>query len=224
MRKASRRLILAALLVAGLSIPAEATIITTSGLSITNQDKLFNNFTCSVVVQGTGVPTNCSGIDVTADIDQFGNVGLQFQLGANVNTPGSTVDILIGYDATVVSGSQLISDVHLVFNGSVTGTGFTNVTETVTGLIPVAGVIGQAQVTNPPMALEQTINLSQLSTSVRVSKDILLGVNQPGPGTATISFIDQFLSQTPEPASLALFGTALLGWAARRRRRGQAHA
>jgi hypothetical protein len=177
-------------------------------------DKVFSNFTCSVVVVGTGTPTSCTGIDVSGATDQFGNEGLRFQTGANVNVPGSTVDILIGYDVLALAG--LISDIHLAFNGSVTGTGFTNVTETVTGLIPAAGTVGQAVVQNPPPVLDVTINLSQLQRSVRVMKDVFLGAGA-GPGSATISFVDQFVSQVPEPVSMALFGLAALGVTARRR-------
>jgi hypothetical protein len=208
---------LAVMLVGGMSIPAEAVAITSAG-SIVVGDKTFSNFTCNVVIAGTATPTDCSAIDVTGSIDQFGNVGLRFQTGANVNTSGSTIDILIGYDATVTSGSQLISDVHLVFNGSVTGTGFTNVTETVVGLIPVSiGVIGQVSVQNPPPTFSANIDLSQLSSSVRVTKDVFLGAGTSG--SATVSFVDQFLSQTPEPGSLALLGTAFFGFGAALRRR-----
>ena len=80
----------------------------------------------------------------------------------------------------------------------------------------------QLMVQNPPPILDAMINLTNPTTSVRVMKDILLGVNQPGPGSAAISFVDQFLSQTPEPGSLALLGTAFFGWgvAMRRRKKG----
>ena len=221
MQRALKTGAMVALLIGGLSLPAQAVPITTAGLSITNGDKLFNNFTCSIVQDGAGgTPTACSSVDVTASTDAFGNVGLRFQLGGGIIAPGS-VDILIGYDATVVGSTQLISDIHLAFNGAFTGTGFTTVTETVTGLIPAAGIVGQVTVTNPPMDLDNVILLSQLQTSVRVSKDILLGVAAPGPGTASISFVDQFLSQTTEPASLALLGTALFGFGVRMRRRSK---
>jgi hypothetical protein len=201
-----------------MSIPAEAVAITQAG-SIVVGDKTFSNFTCNIVIQGTATPTSCSAIDVSGSIDQFGNVGLRFQTGANVNTAGSTIDILINYDATVTSGTQLISDVHLVFNGAVTGTGFANVTETIIGLVPVSnGVIGQVQVQNPPPSFSANIDLSQLSSSIRVTKDVFLGAGS-GPGSATVSFVDQFLSQTPEPGSLALLGTAFFGFGAALRRR-----
>jgi len=193
-----------------LQVPAQAVLIGQAGTIVVG-DKSFSNFTCNVVVVGTGTPANCSGIDVTGSIDQFGNIGLSFQTGANVNVPNSTVDILIRYDATVLDPTRLISDVHLAFNGAITGTGFTNVTETIVGLNPVTGIIGQVDVHNPPPVLDATINLSQLASSIRVTKDIFLGAGS-GPGSATVSFVDQFLSQTPvpEPASMVLFGTMML--------------
>ena len=216
-----RRMVLGLAMVAVLmvAVPAHATLISNS-LSIAEGDKLFNNFTCSVVGNGVGaLPTDCNGVDVTPKTDAFGNLGLQFQLAASDSTPGTSGDMLISYDVAVVSGPNLIDDIHLAFNGAVTGTGFTNVTETVNGVIPATGIIGQAQVTNPPPSFDDQIPLKQLVTKLHVEKDIIWGVDLPGPGSAHISFIDQFVSQTPEPASMTLFGSALVALAALARRR-----
>ena len=139
------------------------------------------------------------------------NVGLQFQVGAFVNTIGTALDILIGYNATVLDPTQQISDVHLRFNGSITGTGFINVTETVFAGTPEV-IVGQVLVQNPPPILDANVDLNGTFSSVRVQKDILLGVSGPTAGSASLSFVDQFLSQTavPEPGSVVLFGTMML--------------
>ena len=216
-----RRMVLGLAMVAVLmvAVPAHATIISNS-LSIAEGDKLFNNFTCSVVNNGVGaLPTDCSGVNVTPKTDGSGNLGLQFQLAASDSTPGTSGDMLISYDVAVVNSPQHISDIHLTFNGAVTGTGFTSVTETADGIIPITGIIGQVEVTNPPPNFEAQIPLKQLVTKLHVEKDIIWGVHLPGPGTAHISFIDQFVSQTPEPASMTLFGSALVALAALARRR-----
>jgi hypothetical protein len=210
-----------ALLVGGLSLPAEAVLISTlqtSGGTITVGDKIFSNFTCSV----TGTGASCTTIDVVGVIDPVtGLIGLTFQAPAFNNTPNTNLDILINYTATVLPGfNNLISDVHLGFNGSVTGSGFINVTETVRGPLPGSpnNVLGQAFVQNPPPIFTSDILLSAPASSIRVTKDILLGVGTTA-GSASLSFVDQFLSQTPEPGSLALLGTAFFGWGVAMRRR-----
>jgi hypothetical protein len=206
----------AALLFGGLSAPAQAALITTNP-TITVGDKQFSDFTCQVTILGTAVPTSCAGVDVTASTLD-GNYGLLFQVGGFVNTIGSTVDVLLSYTATVLDPNYRISDVHLTMNGAVTGTGFVNVTETVRA---GALIVGQTLVQNPPPILDSTILLNGTFSSVRVTKDILLGVSGPGAGSAALSFVGQYLSQTrvPEPGSLALLGTAFFGWGVALRRR-----
>jgi len=221
MQRVLKRAILAALLFGGLSAPAQAALITTNPTIIVG-DKQFSDFTCSILVVGVAVPTSCAGVDVTGATDLSGNFGLLFQIGAFVNTIGSTVDILIGYTATVLDPNYLITDVHLGFNGAITGTGFANVTETVFA----GGGVTQLLVQNPPPILDATILLPGGFSSVRVTKDILLGVTGPGAGSAALSFVGQYLSQTrvPEPGSLALLGMAFFGSSMALRRRFRASA
>ena len=201
---------------------AQAALLTGS-LSITNGDKLFNNFTCSVTSQGSGTPTSCGSINVNAFTDSFGNLGIQFTFADNVTTLNSNTDITLGYDVAVVGSSNLISDIHMSFNGNITGSGSTNVTETVNGVIPATATIGQITVQNPPPVLDALIPLSQNVSKAHVIKDILTQVGSSA-GTADISAISQTFSQTgvPEPTSVVLFGTILLGVTSILRRRAQA--
>lgn len=130
--------------------------------------------------------------------------------------PASSLDIAFSY--TVSSSGGLITDIHLIFNGSQTGSGTTTVVETVLDPVTLA-VIGQAQVTNPPPSFDQTIVLSEQLSTVLIQKDITLTSSTTGCttttagscGTANISIVDQLVSQTvPEPATLLLVGSGLL--------------
>jgi len=194
------------------------TLIAEQG-TIVQGDKLFSDFSLIFNPQGPNTaPPDASGILVQGMT--FGeNYGLEFSGGMFAGVD-STLDLLIGYKVTVLDENQMISDINLIFNGAVTGTGFTSVTETVLKANQI-DVIGQASVTNPPQVLSQTIDLSEMVSMAFVKKDIFL--NGGSDGTATISFIDQAISQTtpgqeiPEPASLLLLGSGLLGFTGLRR-------
>ena len=196
-----------------LATVAQATPITTAALTITNGDKTFSNFTCSIVTDpatnsGT-TPFSCSGISVVA-ITIGGLVGIEFQADISASTSRSSEDILITYSAATTA-PFLFSDVHMVFNG--TGTprmSASAVTETVFTDSSLATVLGQIQVTNPPLVLTAATDLTSDVASIFVKKDIRVQ-STAGDAVSDISFIDQTFSQVPEPGTLALFGIGLLG-------------
>jgi hypothetical protein len=202
----------------GMPNRAHATLIGDLGAgeaTLTSGDKLFSNFTCNFISTGT-VLGGCGTVDVTTSQDASGNYGIIFQLGASANDPNDFGDYTITYDVTSLLGAT-ITDIHMFFNGAITGNGTTEVTETVSagGLI-----VGQINVHNPPPVLDAAVGVSGGPyTTLHVLKDIQFGVPLNGTGTASISNIGQFISQVPEPASMALFGLAALGATLRRRLR-----
>lgn len=205
------------LVVQASAIPLSTLI--SGGGSITQGDKIFSNFSATLNNSGTTpgaatTPADLSGIDVNG-IFLGGLNGLAFSGNINaIAPPGTTasLDILLSYTVTVAPGSgALISDIHLLFNGtcraqttaSPTGICDVNTTESV---VDGTEIIGSAQVD----ALNQsdTADLTRLVTSATVVKDISLTAIDNA--VANISFIDQLVSQTvPEPGTILLLGIGL---------------
>jgi hypothetical protein len=192
------------------------TLYLVSSFTCTSGNQTFSTFGYSSNANPAGLAIPASGITVTP-ITTDGNEGFQFASGWNVGTQAGGVssfqNSLISFTVT-----GYITDLHLFFNGSSTGTGLSGVTEQYClnhDLVGCpGGSNGQITVTNPPPSFNSVVFFGPV-TSVSVSKGI--NVTSGTNGTASISQVINTFS-SPEPLSFVLLGSGLLGLGLLRKR------
>jgi hypothetical protein len=177
----------------------------------------FSNFTFSSA--GTNAET-ASSVSVNT-VTTIGNVGFTFDpaiTNATSTGPAQTEDDALGFTVTAISGGSIIDDLGIVYNGSFTGTGATQFSETETGanfVLPGPGGDGSCgppgtcvfAVTNPPTNLGpiEEVFTAPVS-SISIVKDF--GANTGTDGSVSISEVQNTFSYVPEPR---LGGVLMLG-------------
>ncbi len=188
----------------------------TSNPTLTTGNLSFGGFSCTLSQYGAATPGSCNNIDVST-IASPGN-GIKFVSGFSAFGKDAYTDAQIDYNVSSTTG---ISKVGLFFNGDFYGKAIAAVTESIyndgaqVGFAEVACGAGEAGCTQ-----SDEIQLSGSYSNLSVQKDIFLA-SYSGNSGSYASYIDQTFNDatpTPEPASIAMLGTSLLGAGLLRRR------
>jgi PEP-CTERM motif len=184
-------------------------------------DKIFSDFSYSSAAQGGATAISASGVTVVPITTAF-DPGLQFEANWSASS-GQVSDSSIGFTVTVMGGAALIEDASIVqLGGSVVGTGIANVGEGLCvgfNCLNTTFTLNTVNTTDISLIQLGDFRLFSPTGQVRATKDI--GVAGNANGFASVSLMsDQFSeTQTPEPGTMTLFGTGLLGCIAILRRR-----
>jgi len=202
-----------------------------TALSVQIGDKLFSNFAFSYIdTDGNNGDDLSSSALVLSSLSNGVGFGVSIQLPL-VATGTTIKDITLQFSATVLDPNRKISDVHLDFTGSASGNGLAEVSESIFtngfGVGNIANLSLSRTVAGfiPPNG-EDTAIFGTPQTKIWIEKDIFVSGNpnaisdgNPPSDFATITIVNQTLSQIPEPSTIVLALAGLSSFVFLRRRK-----
>ncbi len=177
-------------------------------------DKTFSGFLYGSDASGTGIAVDADDITITPLDTPSNNPGLSFSSSGWVISGIGSVYSSISFVVAISSGNMMIQGASLESSGIVLSAS-ADVNELVCpGILPCQNLSNSL----PGLATSSITFTPSLSVSVVKEIVVQSGSEQ---GAAVLGSFDERFSQTevPEPATFALFGSALAGLALLRRRR-----